>query len=120
MFIFTDWIEGPRVRIEFLEGSLGAHPNFERYLDESTSDGAVPLRFDRVVRATEAPPTLAAEALTRLEQLAAEEAADILPSTLVATWAPASPGSRRHQALVIARKRRPSMDRVVVRVELDP
>jgi len=106
--------------IEFLEGSIASHPNFERYMKESTEDGAIPLRFDRVVSASESPQSVGDEALTKLDRLAHDEAAELVLSTMVATWTPEAPGSRRYRALIIARKARPEVDRVVVRLEMEP
>jgi hypothetical protein len=106
--------------IEFLEGSAVAHANFERYMEESTADGAVPLRFECAATAATAVAEIAGQAMRELERRATEEEADILPMTLVATRSEEPSGHQRYRVLAIARLRRPDVDRVVVRVEADP
>jgi hypothetical protein len=108
------------MRIEFAEGSLAAHPSFERYMNESTAPGAVPLRFECAATAAVGDDEIAAKAEDALERRAREEEAEILHATVVATRVEEPSGHRRYRVLAIARLRKPEVDRVVVRVEADP
>jgi hypothetical protein len=108
------------MRIEFAEGSLAAQPSFERYMNESTAAGAVPLRFECAATSAVSDGEIAAKAEEALERRAREEDAEILPSTIVATRMEEPSGHRRYRVLAIARLRKPEVDRVVVRVEADP
>ena len=108
------------MRIEFVEGSLAAQPSFERYMNESTAAGAVPLRFECAATSAVSDGEIAAKAEDALEQRAQEEEAEILPSTIVATRMEEPSGHRRYRVLAIARLRKPDVARVVVRVEADP
>jgi hypothetical protein len=107
VFGWRSFLEEPAMMIEFNEESAASHPNFDTYLRESDTDGAVPLRFDRLVPASSSAEALAHAASVRLEQLAREEEADLLESTLVAARAPQGPGALRYRVLVVARKRMP-------------
>jgi hypothetical protein len=102
------------MHIDFLDGSPAAHPNFERYLQESTAEGAVPVRFDCAATGATSEAEIGARALDALERRATEEEADILPSTLVATRAEEPSGHRRSRVIVMARRRKPEVERLVV------
>ena len=105
------------MHIEFLEGAAARHPNFERYMDESTAEGSVPLRFDCAATAGTAEEEICCRALEELERRAQDDEADILPSTVVATRIEEPSGHRRFRVMAIARLRRLVVERTVVAVD---
>jgi hypothetical protein len=108
------------MRIEFSDGSLASQPAFDRYLSESTAPGAVPVRFECAATAGVSDDEISARADDALEQRAREEEADILPATVVATRLDEPSGHRRYRVLAIALRRRPVVETVIVREEVDP
>jgi|SRR5579871_5750465 len=107
------------MRIEFTEGSSVSHPHFERYMEESTADGALPVRFECAATPNLAVEEVAAMAAEELERREKEEEADILPATVVATRVEEPSGHRRYRVLAIARLRKPEVNRVVVREPIE-
>ena len=105
--------------IEFHDGSAVAHPNFERYMDESTTDGALPLCFDCAAMPNLSVEEVAAMAAEEFERKAKEEQGYLLDATLVATRAPEPTRYWRYRVLIIARRRKLGVERNVVLLEVN-